>query len=130
MSVGTRRVPLDQLEGSSEMLSMSPDDDLRLIPGIEQGVRASVHPDEHGLDVADVGTEGGEVFPVAIAADHDEDVAAGEGMPELGETRAAEEQVALLAHVLERVASEALEALVHGLTGSLHVAEDRGSDPA
>ena len=120
-------VPLDELQGPVGDAVHVPDDDLRLIAGIEQRVRASVHADEHGLDVADVGTEGGEVFPVAVAADHDEDVAAGEGVTKLGEAGAAEEQIALLSHVLEGVACEALEALVHGLTGRLHVAQDRGS---
>ena len=53
-------------------------------------------PDEHRPDVADVGAQRGQVLAVAVPADHDEDGPAREVVPELGQARPAEEQVALL----------------------------------
>ena len=66
------------------------------VPLVEERVGAAVHPDEHRPDVADVGAERGQVLAVAVPADHDEDGAAREVVPELGQARPAEEEVSLL----------------------------------
>ena len=52
------------------------DDDVRLVSGLLQRVRAAVHADQDGPELADVVPQCAQVFEVVIAADDDENVAA------------------------------------------------------
>ena len=106
--------PADQVERSVRDAVHVADHDVGHVARVDERVRAAVHPHEHGPDVADVGTERRQVLPVPVPAHHDEDVPSRERVAELREARAAEQQVALLAHVLEGVPREGFEALVHG----------------
>ena len=98
-----------------------PDHDVRAVAGVEQRVGSPVDPDEDRTHVADVRAERREVLAVPVAANDDENVTPRELVGQLRQTRAPEEEVPFLPHVLDRVPREALEPLVERVAGRLHV---------
>ena len=78
---------------------------------LEQGLGAAVDRDDHGTHVADERPQGAQVALVADAADDHERGAIAKVGGEAGQLDPAGQQLALLAHVLDRVVGEALERL-------------------
>ena len=82
------------------------DDDVGLEPGLEDGVGAAVHADEHGLHLADVRLQRVEVFLVVVAAHDDHDVAVVQVRLHVRDADTLGQQRLLLVEELERVARE------------------------
>ena len=99
---------------------------------LAQRVGPAVDPDEHRLDVADVGPQGAQVAAVVDPAHDDQARPVAEGGLEARQLDLAGQQLALLDHVLDGVASERVERLadlaarrvvaVADLRGVLHAA--------
>src|SRR5580693_7179269 len=85
------------------------DDQVRPVAGVEEGVRAAVHGEQHRAVLTDVGAQGPQVLAVAVAADDHEDVPVLHGGGELRQVDAVGEQVALALEELERVDGERVE---------------------
>ena len=82
------------------------EDDVGLVAGLEQRVRAAVHRDHHRLVLADVGPEGGEVLAVVVAADHDQDMPPAMSVSISGAGMPVGEQGVLAPEELQRVRRE------------------------
>ena len=95
------------------------DDHVRRQPLLEQRVGAAVDGDDHRAHVADERAQRAQVALVADAADDDERRAVAEVGREARQLDPAGEQLALLAHVLDRVVREALERLADLLAARL-----------
>ncbi len=95
------------------------DDHVRLQPLLQQRVGTAVDGDDHGTHVADEGAQRPQVALVADAAHDDERGAVAEVGGEARQLDSAGEQLALLAHVLDRVVREALERLPDLLAAQL-----------
>ena len=91
------------------------EDHVRLQPRLQHPVGAAVDGDDQRPHVADVGAQGFQVAPVALAADDDQDVPVAEGDAGRREVDRAGEDVGLLADVLDRVFGELGEDLVDPL---------------
>ena len=89
------------------------DDHVGLHPGRKQRVCASVHADDHRLEVAHVRPDDREIALVAGATGDDQRVALPEPRLERREIDALGQQAPLLAQVAERVLGEPLERLGH-----------------
>ena len=87
----------------------------RLEPRLEQRVPAAVDTHEHGTQIADVRADRAQVAPVVGAANHDQRVAIAEVGPQIRNLQLADQQVALVADVGERVLGEVLDRLADPL---------------
>ena len=79
------------------------DDEVGLVPGLDERVGAAVDADEDRLVLADVVAQGLQVLLVVVAAHDDEGVPAVEVGADVGHADAVEEQLALLAQVVHGV---------------------------
>ncbi len=85
---------------------------IRLEAFLPDGVGAAVHADQHRADVVDVGAQGPQVLAVCRPADDDQHVAVAELSPGRRQGQVADQELALLADVGDRVLRELRKRLV------------------
>src|SRR5215217_1308133 len=86
------------------------EDQVRLPPGLEQGVGSAVNPDDERPHLPQVRPQSREVLSVVVASHHDEYLAATHLTRQVaGDLEPGEKKTLLVAHELDRVLGEALE---------------------
>ena len=95
------------------------EDHVRLEALLDDRVGAAVDADEHRVGVLDVGAQRAQVAAVGRAANDDQRVPVAEVRPDRREVDLADQQLALVAHVFDRVHREVGERLVDALALAL-----------